>query len=172
MILIVDSREYYVDGWFNLDWGVYFYIGRGKGDRYKSLGGRSKAFEAIVSHWDCEPYILADRLTLDEAEFLEKNRKHYLLFDLGHPILDGEPSDLRAMAQAEGIAAMPVDERGKKVSRKTGRGFGRQEKRPENFEDILRRQRSGELTLKEAMAEAGIGRTKWYELARENSCRA
>lgn len=71
--------------------------------------------------------------------------------------------------QAEGIAAMPVDERGKKVSRKTGRGFGRQEKRPENFEDILRRQRSGELTLKEAMAEAGIGRTKWYELARGNS---
>lgn len=69
----------------------------------------------------------------------------------------------------EGIAAMPVDEEGYKVSSKTGRRFGRQEKRPENFEDILSRQRRGELTLKEAMAEAGVGRTRWYELAREVS---
>lgn len=69
--------------------------------------------------------------------------------------------------QAEGIAAMPVDENGRKISKKTGRGFGRTEKRPENFEDILRRQKAGELTLKEALAEAGVGRTRWYELARE-----
>jgi DNA invertase Pin-like site-specific DNA recombinase len=69
--------------------------------------------------------------------------------------------------QEEGIAAMPIDENGRKISKKTGRGFGRQEKRPENFEDILYRQRSGELTLKEALKEAGVGRTRWYELARE-----
>ena len=69
--------------------------------------------------------------------------------------------------QAEGIAAMPVDENGRKISKKTGRGFGRAEKRPENFEDILRRQKAGELTLAEALGEAGVGRTRWYELARE-----
>lgn len=166
------SRDYYVYGWFNLDWKAYFYIGRGKGDRYKTLSGRSKAFKAIVSHWDCEPYILVDGLTLDEAEFLEKNRKHYLLFDAGHPILDGEPSDLRAMAQSEGIAAMPVDERGRKISKKTGRGFGRQEKRPENFAEVYERQQRGELKLKEALELAGVGRTRWYELAKEVSCRA
>ena len=72
--------------------------------------------------------------------------------------------------QAEGIAAMPVDEKGRKVSTKPGkegRTYGRKEKRPENFEEILHRQRSGELTLKEALKEAGVGRTRWYELARE-----
>lgn len=72
--------------------------------------------------------------------------------------------------QAEGIAAMPVDEKGRRVSTKhgkEGRTYGRKEKRPENFEDVLRRQRAGELTLKEALAEAGVGRTRWYELARE-----
>ena len=69
--------------------------------------------------------------------------------------------------QEEGIAAMPVDENGRKVSKRSGRGFGRTEKRPENFEEILYRQRSGELTLKEALKEAGVGRTRWYELARE-----
>ena len=72
--------------------------------------------------------------------------------------------------QAEGIAAMPVDEKGRKISTKPGkegRTYGRKEKRPDNFEDILRRQKAGELTVKEAMAEAGVGRTRWYELARE-----
>ena len=72
--------------------------------------------------------------------------------------------------QAEGIAAMPVDEKGRKISTKPGkegRTYGRKEKRPDNFEDVLRRQKAGEITLKEALAEAGVGRTRWYELARE-----
>lgn len=68
--------------------------------------------------------------------------------------------------QREGIDAMPVDEKGKKISKKTGRGFGRQEKTPENFAEVLEKQKSGEITLKEALALTGIGRTKWYELAR------
>ena len=67
----------------------------------------------------------------------------------------------------EGIAAMPVDEDGYKVSSKTGRRFGRSEKRPENFEEVYERQQRGEITLKEALAEVGVGRTRWYELARE-----
>ena len=69
--------------------------------------------------------------------------------------------------QAEGIEAMPVDESGRKVSKKTGRGFGRQEKRPENFREVYERQQRGELTLKEALVEVDVGRTRWYELARE-----
>ena len=68
--------------------------------------------------------------------------------------------------QAEGIAAMPVDENGRKVSKKTGRGFGRQAKQPENFTEVLNKQRAGEITLTEALKLTGIGRTKWYELAR------
>lgn len=69
--------------------------------------------------------------------------------------------------QAEGIAAMPVDESGRRISKKTGRGFGRQAKQPDNFAEVLNKQRSGELTLKEALELTGVGRTKWYELARE-----
>jgi DNA invertase Pin-like site-specific DNA recombinase len=68
--------------------------------------------------------------------------------------------------QAEGIAEMPIVD-GKRVSAKTGRGFGRQEKRPENFSEVLSKQKAGLLTLKEALSEAGVGRTRWYELARE-----
>lgn len=69
--------------------------------------------------------------------------------------------------QAEGIAAMPVDENGRRISKKTGRGFGRQEKRPENFAEVLEKQKSGEITLARALELTGVGRTRWYELARE-----
>ena len=72
--------------------------------------------------------------------------------------------------QAEGIEAMPVDERGRKISTKPGkegRTYGRKEKRPENFEEVLNRQRAGEITLKEALKLTGVGRTRWYELAKE-----
>lgn len=71
--------------------------------------------------------------------------------------------------QAEGIAAMPVDENGRKISTKPGkegRVYGRKEKPVAGFEDVYRRQQNGELSLKEAMALVGVGRTKWYELAR------
>lgn len=69
--------------------------------------------------------------------------------------------------QAEGIAVMPVDEEGYKVSKKTGRRFGREKKRPENFKEVYERQQNGEISLKEALELTGVGRTRWYELARE-----
>lgn len=74
--------------------------------------------------------------------------------------------------QAEGIAAMSVDSKGRRVSKKTGGHFGPAEKRPENFVEVYERQRRGEIKLVEALKLTGIGRTKWYELSREVSCRA
>lgn len=71
--------------------------------------------------------------------------------------------------QAEGIDAMPVDENGKRVSTKTGGNFGPAKKVPINFKEVYERQQNGELSLKEALAEVGVGRTRWYELAREAS---
>lgn len=72
--------------------------------------------------------------------------------------------------QAEGIAAMPVDEKGRKISTKPGkegRTYGRKEKRPENFREVYERQQRGEIKLKEALELVGVGRTRWYELVRE-----
>lgn len=69
--------------------------------------------------------------------------------------------------QAEGIEVMPVDEEGYKISKKTGKRFGREIKRPDNFKEVYERQQRGELTLKEALAEVGVGRTRWYELVKE-----
>lgn len=150
------DKKYYVYGWFNNDWSVYFYIGRGCGNRYKDKSNRSRAFKAIVSRWDCEPIILKDGLTLEQAEYIEKNRKKYLMFVCGHPIVDGESEDVRALAQAVGIAK----------ARERGVHFGREKKNPENFREVYERQQRGEISLKEALAEVGVGRTRWYELAK------
>lgn len=57
--------------------------------------------------------------------------------------------------QREGIAAMPVDENGRKVSSKTGRGFGRAEK---NVDLTLR---EGE-SVSEACRRMGISRQTFY----------
>ena len=151
------DKDYYVYGWFNKEWGVYFYIGRGRGNRYKNTNGRSKAFEAIVDNFDCEPIILKDGLTLEQAEFLERNRKEYLMFTLGHPIVDGEASNLRALAIQEGIVR----------AKERGVHFGRKKIVPDNFREVYERQQRGELSLKESLELVGVGRTRWYELAKE-----
>lgn len=72
--------------------------------------------------------------------------------------------------QEEGIAAMPLDSKGRRVSKKTGGHFGPSEKRVENFAEVYERQQRGEIKLSEALKLTGIGRTKWYELAREVGC--
>lgn len=64
--------------------------------------------------------------------------------------------------QAEGIAAMPLDENGKKISAKTGRGFGRVEI---NVDVSLL---PGE-SVTEACKRLGISRATYY---RKQSCRA
>lgn len=60
----------------------------------------------------------------------------------------------------EGVAAMPVDENGRKVSSKTGRGFGRPA-----FEGDLSL-REGE-TVVEAAKRLGISRNTYYRKLRE-----
>ena len=71
--------------------------------------------------------------------------------------------------QAEGIAAMPVVN-GRRVSAKTGRAAGRPAYDvPEKlFSEIRAKNKKGLLSVREACAELGIGRTKWYELV--NRC--
>lgn len=68
--------------------------------------------------------------------------------------------------QSEGIAAMPVVN-GKKVSSRTGRGFGRPEAQIDEalFQNLAKKQKSGLMTVKECCQQLGIGRSTWYERA-------
>ena len=142
---------------------------------FSSLDRMSRSYDDIAEEWR---YITkekgADILILDMRDLLDTRKGKDLIGTLISDIVvkllsyvaETERQNIRKR-QAEGIAAMPVDENGRKISKKTGRGFGRQAKKPDNFSEVLKKQRSGELTLAEALSLTGLGRTKWYELSKE-----
>lgn len=70
--------------------------------------------------------------------------------------------------QREGIDAMCVVD-GKRISRKTGRAYGRQTIEIPDFQKFLQKQKDGELTVKECCDILGISRSTWYDRVREVS---
>lgn len=88
-----------------------------------------------------------------------------ILIEVLGAVAEQEREEIRKR-QREGIESMPTDGNGRKISSRTGRGFGREKKCPDNFSEVYARQQNGELSLKEAMGLVGVGRTRWYELAK------
>ena len=77
-----------------------------------------------------------------------------------------EKTNLR---QKEGIAAMPVVN-GKKYSTKKGCTYGRKPVSLNgDFENLLKKQKDGLMTVNECCEALGIGRSTWYARAREVS---
>jgi DNA invertase Pin-like site-specific DNA recombinase len=69
--------------------------------------------------------------------------------------------------QKEGIAAMPVVD-GKKYSTKKGCTYGRKAiPLGDDFENLARKQKDGEMTVSECCKALGIGRSTWYARVRE-----
>ena len=69
----------------------------------------------------------------------------------------------------EGIAAMPVVN-GKRVSSKTGNEYGRPTvKLGDSFEKFLKKQKDGELSVRECCEALGISRATWYNRLKEVS---
>lgn len=68
--------------------------------------------------------------------------------------------------QKGSIAAMPVVD-GKRVSAKTGRGFGRPKVKYDRtlLEKLIRAHSDGELTVKQCCEQLGISRSVWYREA-------
>ena len=64
--------------------------------------------------------------------------------------------------QQEGIAAMPMVN-GKRVSAKTGNGFGRTRMDIPDFEKFLKKQKEGILSVTECCKALGISRSTWYK---------
>lgn len=140
-----------------------------------SLDRLSRNYDDIAKAWDYITNVKkADIVVLDMKDILDTRLNGGLMkkficemvVKLLSYVSETERENIRKR-QAEGIAAMPVDEAGYKISKKTGRRFGNKEKRPGNFREVYERQQRGELKLKEALELVGVGRTRWYELARE-----
>lgn len=135
---------------------------------FSSLDRMSRSYDDIAEEWR---YITKERgcdiLILDMGELLDTRRGKDLVGTLISDIVvkllsyvaQTERENIRKR-QAEGIAAMPVDENGKKVSAKTGRGFGRPKK------EVEATRMPGE-SVAAACERLGISRSKWYRLSRQ-----
>ena len=74
----------------------------------------------------------------------------------------------REKRQREGIDAMPLNEKGKRVSNKTGNQMGRKEvEYPKNWESVIQLVDSKQLSNIDAMQMLGLKKTTYYKLLKE-----
>jgi NUMOD1 domain len=64
---VIRIRDYYVYGWFNINTGEVFYIGKGTKTRYRTKKGRNSYFTHYLNKHKCSSRILYNKLTEDEA---------------------------------------------------------------------------------------------------------
>lgn len=165
----VEERVEYVYMWlYKAEQGdTPFYVGMGRGDRYKCRSSRSKAFKDFISTHECYSVICVTHLTLEFAREVERRLKLELRAR-GITLIDAEDcKSEHKERQREGMAAMPIVD-GKKVSLKTGNAYGRPSLvSPVDFEKFLKKQKDGELTVAECCRELKISRRTWYNRVSE-----
>ena len=81
-----NERKYYVYAYIRLDSNTYFYIGKGKDDRWRYLKNRSKHFLNILNKCECTVEFLYTNLNEEEAFRLEEGTINDLVFIEGYSI--------------------------------------------------------------------------------------
>lgn len=81
-----EEKIFYVYGYIRLDTNTYFYIGKGKDNRYLRLDNRKSHFMNILNKVDCVVEILYDNLTEEQAFQLEVDTIYDLVFNEGYSI--------------------------------------------------------------------------------------
>ena len=80
------EKEYYVYAYVRLDTNTFFYIGKGKNNRYIRLDNRKQHFMNIFNSVDCAVEILYDNLTEKDSFKLEIETIEDLVFNEGYSI--------------------------------------------------------------------------------------
>ena len=152
---------YYVYAWACADWGgIYYYVGKGTGNRYSELSARGRCFKAIFEKWNVFPVILAGGLTADQAEQYEDEIKTEFIFEHGYPIMDGEGRSSAIKNRA--IRLAKAEKRAENPNWKEGRP----RKEIPEFEKFLKKQKDGQMTVSQCCSALGISRSTYYAKAR------
>lgn len=153
----IPPKDFYVYGWVCEDWGgVYFYVGKGCKDRFKSLHNRNQLFLKIIERWVCFPVILKQGLTEEQALLEERKYKEMFTLELGQPIVDEEGDNLKQL----------IIRKRKEELRKQGvRVDGRPKVQVDNdaFQKFREKQKGGEMTVAECCEALNISRSTWYK---------
>lgn len=158
----LEKPGYYVYGWCCAEWGnTYYYVGKGRGDRYCSINSRGKSFMAIYNNWTVFPVILYSGLTVEQAERLEDEIKTDFIFNRGYPIMDGEGNSSALRNRAIRVAKDELRHQNPDWKE------GRKRKDAPDFEKFLEKQKGGLLTVQECCDQLGISRRTWYNRCKE-----
>ena len=111
--------------------------------------------------------LVALNLPFTDSESLMAETINEIVIQL-YTMMAQQEIETRAKRQREGIDNMPLNEGGKKVSRKTGRLYGRQTiKYPKNWESVIQLVDNKQLSNLEAMTMLGLKKTTYYKLLKE-----
>jgi len=154
---------YYIYGWFYLATGQCFYIGKGKGGRYRETKGRSALFQQIMSMHPIAPRILVEGLSEPQAVQLEKTTIESLLL-FRYPLINQLLGERSATAQAEGIAE----------AKKAGKYKGRKpiEVDQTKFKVLYPEWKAGKMTAVQMQKALGITAPTFYRRVKKYEGRA
>ncbi|MBP3930505.1 MAG: recombinase family protein [Peptostreptococcaceae bacterium] len=148
----------------------------GKGDLVviSSIDRLSRNYKEVVDLWNQITSSGADIVVLDMPLLDTRQYKDLLGDFISNLILQvlgyvaQQETEMRKKRQAEGIQAMPVNEQGKKVSKKTGRTMGRQKVDfPPAFQLEYSMWKAGQQTAVQTMKNLGLTKTTFYKLVKE-----
>lgn len=88
-------NDYYVYAYIRLDTNTYFYIGKGRGIRYKRINDRKKHFKNILNKCQCVVELLYTNLSEQEAFYLETKTIEELVFEEGYTLeIDNDKNEV------------------------------------------------------------------------------
>ena len=104
--------------------------------------------------------------TTQESNNLDKNFISDLVLQILSYVAEKERINTRSR-QAAGIAAMQIDDNGKRISKKTGRPYGRPAAfYPDNWDEVYTRWKNKEITATKAMQLMDLKRNTFYNLVK------
>lgn len=146
------EKEYYVYYWYYNDNNTIFYVGKGKGDRYKSKEGRNKIFNAMVLKHSCFQEIFMKDLTEYEAVLVERALIEMLIL-LRHPLLNIQ---MKGVCQSDGIERAKLNGKYSTVGRKLIK--------PDKniFDEIYPEYKKGKVRAKDFMEALNLKKMSFY----------
>ena len=161
------AGEYYVYIWCERknDEILPFYVGISRTkNRWKNRSSRSNAFKEYIKDRDVFSRKVIEGVCWRLAEECEKRLQEEIK-SRGFITVDAEYDKAERNKRREaGIAAMPIVD-GKRVSSRTGKGFGR-ESRGIDISEYRVRVEAGDMTVVDACKELDISRQTWYRLVK------
>ncbi|MFA5398027.1 MAG: hypothetical protein WC346_18590 [Methanogenium sp.] len=148
-------NSYYVYYWYYNDNNTIFYVGKGKGDRYKTLKERNHMFTKMTNMHNTSNEIFMSGLTEEESILIERALIEMLVL-LRNPLLNVQ---MRGVLQREGIERAKLE----------GKYKGRKKIIPdrENFSLLYKQWKDGKIKTKNFMQALGVKKDTFYRRVKE-----